>query len=414
MDDIKKIWLYLEPSVFISEDKQSCLFYNANTHKSVLFKKNETINNLVIYLQNPDNMYSILININDLDGNDDLYDFIVSLQEAGCGDIIEGELPKPVILPPLLNLQKSVERLKKNNIPTGDKITSYLHEVTIYVNGDCQYNCNGCQHRFRQMPFCTKSENTLDFDVLNNFLSSIAYTNANINITGGNPFQYPKLYELLDELGKRLSLQTFIVNYRNIPEDLTVLYIFTSPQFKLDIVVDDSFEIDTLISVATKLQQGKINQLWKISIASESEYERAEQLLLLLSEHDIKAEIKPLYINNNLSFFEENIFISQDDILGIALDRQNIFALQMLNTNDFGKLVILSDGKIYANVNHNPVGSIYDPISDILVKELETGQSWRNTRYNVTPCSKCCFKLLCPSPSNYEIVIRKPNLCHIM
>jgi pseudo-rSAM protein len=264
------------------------------------------------------------------------------------------------------------------------------------------------------MPFCTKSENTLDFDILKKFLSSIAYTDANINITGGNPFQYPKLYELLDELSGRLSLQTFIVNYRNIPENLDVLYIFKSQQFKLKIVVDDSFLIDTLISIAAKLQQENINQMWEIAIASESEYEKAEQLLLLLSERDIEVDIKPFYTNNNLMFFEENIFLSQEDILGTALDRQGIFALQTLNTNDFGKLVLFSDGKIYANVNQNSIGYIYESISDILVKELETGHSWRNTRYNMFPCKQCCFKLLCPSPSNYEFAIGRPNLCHII
>jgi pseudo-rSAM protein len=97
----------------MSEDKQSCLFYNTNAQKAVVFRNNKTISNLINYLQNPENMYSILIDIKDLE-EDDLYSFIISMQEAGCGDIIEGELPKPVILPPILHLQKSVERLKKN------------------------------------------------------------------------------------------------------------------------------------------------------------------------------------------------------------------------------------------------------------------------------------------------------------
>ncbi|MDR1458647.1 MAG: TIGR04150 pseudo-rSAM protein [Bacteroidales bacterium] len=409
---MEQIWFYLEPYIFISDDENKFLFYNTNTSQGLLFEKNDVINKTVKHLQNPVNMYSILIDVKDMK-NSDLYNLIVSLQEAGYGDVIEGDLTKPVIMPPVLNLQKSVERLKKNNMPTGDNILSYLHEVTIYINGNCHRNCNECRHLFKQLPFCTISDNILDFEELNSFLSSIAYTYTNINITGGNPFQYPKLYELLDVLGKRFAMQTFIINYKNIPDDINVLYIFSFAQFRLKIVVSGIYQIEEMMLIADKLRQGKINQLWEIAITSIDEFEKAEQLNVHLSERDIEVEIKPFYTTNNLSFFEENIFLRQEDIISVNLDRQDVFALQALNTNDFGKLVILSDGKVYANVNQPSIGYFQEPIWDILCRELENGKSWRNTRYNISPCNQCCFKLICPSPSNYELVIGKPNLCHV-
>lgn len=111
--------------------------------------------------------------------------------------------------------------------------------------------------------------------------------------------------------------------------------------------------------------------------------------------------------------FEECIYIDQEELDSIELDRQGIFALQALNTNDFGKITILTNGKVYANVNEKPLGNIQDNLKGMLCEELEKGTSWRRTRYNLEPCSQCRYKLICPSPSNYELAIGKNNLCHI-
>jgi pseudo-rSAM protein len=114
-----------------------------------------------------------------------------------------------------------------------------------------------------------------------------------------------------------------------------------------------------------------------------------------------------------LTFFEENIFMKQEDILDIRLDRQGIFALQELNTYKFGKITLMPDGKIYADINKDSIGNIKEPIVDVLCRELIYGDSWRHTRYQVRPCNQCRFKLICPSPSHYESAIGKPNLCHV-
>jgi pseudo-rSAM protein len=48
----------------------------------------------------------------------------------------------------------------------------------------------------------------------------------------------------------------------------------------------------------------------------------------------------------------------------------------------------------------------------ILFIEVEEGKSWLRIR-NQAPCSTCIYQWLCPPPSDYEIVIGRPNLCHI-
>ena len=127
----------------------------------------------------------------------------------------------------------------------------------------------------------------------------------------------------------------------------------------------------------------------------------------------IEVIIRPFYNGENIAFFEENVFMSESDFDILAVDKQHIFAQQELNMNNFGKIIILSDGKVYANVNQEPIGDIGDSFCEILCKELVSGISWRSTRYKIYPCSQCRFKLICPSPSNYELVIGQFNLCYV-
>ena len=84
-----------------------------------------------------------------------------------------------------------------------------------------------------------------------------------------------------------------------------------------------------------------------------------------------------------------------------------------MNIYDFGKINIMPNGDVYANVNHPVLGNIYShSIHEIILKEVEEGQSWLRVR-NQAPCNDCVYQWLCPPPSDYEILIGRPNLCHV-
>ena len=92
---------------------------------------------------------------------------------------------------------------------------------------------------------------------------------------------------------------------------------------------------------------------------------------------------------------------------------KEIFANQTLNTYNFGRLYIKSKGNVLTKGNKEPIGNIKkDTIKRIIFNEISTGNLWLNIRDN-QPCSDCLYQWLCPSPSDYEIAIGKPNLCHI-
>ena len=48
----------------------------------------------------------------------------------------------------------------------------------------------------------------------------------------------------------------------------------------------------------------------------------------------------------------------------------------------------------------------------LIQKEIEEGKSWLRVR-NQEPCNACIYQWLCPSPSDYEIMIGQTNLCHV-
>ena len=52
-------------------------------------------------------------------------------------------------------------------------------------------------------------------------------------------------------------------------------------------------------------------------------------------------------------------------------------------------------------------------VKDWVFQEMKQGKMWHWTRDSLPACKECLYKYLCPSPSNYELVIGKPNLCHV-
>lgn len=145
-------------------------------------------------------------------------------------------------------------------------------------------------------------------------------------------------------------------------------------------------------------------------VRSEEDYEHATSCIERNELANI--EIAPIYTEDNLSFFEDNLYMDEEDISEIELSKREVFVRQKLNIFSFGNLIILPDDKIYANLNAPSIGNIKETPHSIVYRELTEGKSWLKIR-NEQPCCDCIYQWLCPSPSNYEAVIGKPNLCFI-
>ncbi len=76
-------------------------------------------------------------------------------------------------------------------------------------------------------------------------------------------------------------------------------------------------------------------------------------------------------------------------------------------------LHLLPHGEIKANMNTRTIGNIKeDELVDIIQKELIQNTAWRKIR-DSHPCNECIYQFICASPSNYEEIIGRNNLCHI-
>lgn len=374
-------WFKIEPYVHISIVNSNVLLYNTFDGSFIESKDIEIVKLLKETLLK-ENCGVVLLTAERYN-LDNIRKFIMELRAKYMGDIIDIELSKskPVQIMPFTSLLNTQELFKKQNFPTGKKILEYLSEISIYVD----YNTN-----------------IMD---LNSFLKSLPNIST-VNIIGNlkDVANYKELLLVLDQFP---SLKKITYNYSNV--------ISLQPEFV------NNFSYSILINYPIDISKWNYSRrlLLNQSIPFECIFEvtsmdNYSQINKFIEEFGIeKHQLKPVYTGDNIDFFKENVFLTKDDILSTPLSISDFFINQSMNIFDFGKIAIMSNGDIYANVNYPILGNIHThSIYEIISKELEEGRSWLRIR-NQAPCNTCLYQWFCPSPSNYEIAIGRPNLCHV-
>lgn len=374
-------WFKIEPYVHISIVNSNVLLYNTFDGSFIESKDIEIVKLLKETLLK-ENCGVVLLTAERYN-LDNIRKFIMELRAKYMGDIIDIELSKskPVQIMPFTSLVNTQELFKKQNFPTGKKILEYLSEISIYVD----YNTN-----------------IMD---LNSFLKSLPNIST-VNIIGNlkDVANYKELLLVLDQFP---SLKKITCNYSNV--------ISLQPEFV------NNFSYSILINYPIDISKWNYSRrlLLNQSIPFECIFEvtsmdNYSQINKFIEEFGIeKHQLKPVYTGDSIDFFKENVFLTKDDILSTPLSISDFFINQSMNIFDFGKIAIMSNGDIYANVNYPILGNIHThSIYEIISKELEEGRSWLRIR-NQAPCNTCLYQWFCPSPSNYEIAIGRPNLCHV-
>lgn len=374
-------WFKIEPYVHISIVNSNVLLYNTFDGSFIESKDIEIVKLLKETLLKEN--FGVVLLTAERYNLDNIRKFIMELRAKYMGDIIDIELSKskPVQIMPFTSLVNTQELFKKQNFPTGKKILEYLSEISIYVD----YNTN-----------------IMD---LNSFLKSLPNIST-VNIIGNlkDVANYKELLLVLDQFP---SLKKITCNYSNV--------ISLQPEFV------NNFSYSILINYPIDISKWNYSRrlLLNQSIHFECIFEvtsmdNYSQINKFIEEFGIeKHQLKPVYTGDNIDFFKENVFLTKDDILSTPLSISDFFINQSMNIFDFGKIAIMSNGDIYANVNYPILGNIHThSIYEIISKELEEGRSWLRIR-NQAPCNTCLYQWFCPSPSNYEIAIGRPNLCHV-
>lgn len=402
---IAMMYLYTEPYTCYFYKENQILLYNTLDKKAVKMEVDETLRPIAEEL-----VKEKIIPINDdVLKYPSISHFIHILRDSFNGDVLsiaDGHAI-PAIFHPIINNQRAFERLMKvDKINIDNQVMNYLEEVYIYVNG------NGGKEAypsFLQVPSYMYQTKNIDGNSLVNWLDSIHDKQINqLNLLGGDVLTHPYYYGIF-KVAKKKSHE-ILLHYRYDLFKTEYIQILNEIE-KLVLIIPMHGVSETVLKEKISALQDCLNIQWLFLINSEGEYLHAEALC---EQYRIDNYMfKPIFNGKNLSFFEDFIFMDEIEVLGLQPTKREIYANQTINRNEFGRITVLPNGDIYANPNKNRLGTIYeDRMHDIIFKEMNGGSSWLNTRID-KPCCNCIYQWICPSPSNYELVIGKPNLCHI-
>ncbi len=381
MKSVIDYWFTIEPYMFVSITDQCALLYNTLDGVTLESNKTQVIELLRETLQQEN--CGVVLLTNERYKQKHISDFIRDLRNNYMGDIIDVALSKgkPVQLLPYYNFPNKQEIYKRQNFSPLQDVLENLSEINIRVGATTNIT--------KLIPFLQSIPGNPTFNIIGDIESVENYR------------------ELLSYFDQHPAPKNIVCSYQNV--------VALQPDFENNF----SYQITASFPIDVK-QWDRANEIllgqtlpveFVFDVSSEDDIQQAEQLI---EQYQIeKYKLKPNYTGNNIRFFEENVFLTKEDILSIPLTIKDFFARQAMNSYDFGKINIMPNGDAYANLNHPLLGNIYtNNIHEIIHKEVEEGKSWLRIR-NQAPCTDCVYQWLCPPPSNYEIAIGRPNLCHV-
>jgi pseudo-rSAM protein len=401
-------WFYLYPEVYVSLEKQGyVLLYHTKTGKK-LISNNPVCIQLIRDVYMPKNLGVIELTER-FAANEICRDFIQDIIDKNLGSTVDKAefKSKPINLLPILNLQNDIDKMVIDNEQTliGMNILSYLSELTIYINADCNRDCVGCGELCKQSKACFVRDDMQELPVyaIEQILSQCKVSSLNrVNIIGGDILRYSSYDELRSMLSHYAYDYYLYCHYLNYDEKLQ------RNSFIKELCIIVPFPIDKLA-------------LKKVLLASHKESETPFHFIFYIENEEQIVEIEqllpdsysvvPFYNGSNKDFFRRNVFITEEDFSNSPISMRQIFSNQKVNANFFGSLTIYQDGCVKAMATSSELGNIYTHrIADIVYKELCENSAWRKIRNN-QPCAACYYRYLCPSPSIYESCLKQSNLC---
>lgn len=309
---------------------------------------------------------------------------------------------------PILRLYNNVERIKNERGKSlGEMILRNICEVTCFLPGKCGLKCQYCDRYYKQMNHCSSVyETKMEKDKYITLLKNIEACGVNhVNFMINDLSMESTIFSLLDIVYTCSFNKKFYVFFNIINSHIERLFI---PDSQVYILVHPfSHDIQELKSKIYYYKNHPV--FWICPVSTEKEIEWAEKIFTI---ENIK--LIPFYNGYNLDFLERNLYLTIEDITNVPIGKQQIFRRQALNENFFGKLYILPSGETYSNLNFSPIGNIINQsLGELVYNEFNNSKVWLKIR-DEGACKECVNKYLCPSISNYESVLNKPNLCHIV
>lgn len=414
----RTFWFYIETYVHISIKADSLMLYNTFTGKILEYSGPSCRKavNLVRRMLSRKNLWTIRLTETDL-RDSVISEFVHNVRAHFMGDVLDTVFSrkKPVQTPPTVTIENSVRKLKSKIIRSvGEGVLEHLTEINLHINASCRQNCSMCATAYRQFPCCVvprSGKRELDLVQIEGLLNQLASgALSRLNILGGDIFAYKKFGELTHILNHFPVHKTYFVHYKNVAQQGELLTMLNPESSGLLIPADGPLDEEKLAQALTAVQASGLEATVMFVIKDDGEFEAAEAAIRNLNI--AKYDFKPFYNGKNLEFFRQNVFIEKEALLESKPTLRDIYKNGEVNSLNFGRLTIFSDGGIHASVNTSRLGVLgRDLLLDVLSKELLQGYAWRRIRKNTTPCKSCHFNHLCPPISNYAYAIGRNDLC---
>lgn len=395
------LWLVIAPYVYIVCSRRSAeyLLYNTVDGSRI---QGDDVRILDFLLSSP--QYAACMDERQLE----VYSpFITELKEKHMGDVIESSADGFFAgTYPIKNLQGDFKRYAdKLDYLSGSHLVQYLHELTVYVNHSCTNSCACCSAYYKQHVHCLSNGFTgrLDVNVVLQRLHEASYPCLRqINILGGDigmNADWKYLSDGLCDLGVVVNHIVHISQRRHLPDEL-----FRDRRWTILIDMHGWDEENAAYDVNAE------NIHYDFWVHNEEDCRRADELANKFGLHSWS--ITPYYDSKNYDFFKNNVFIDENDVFLRTHTFRDLYRNATLNSHYFGKLTIMADGQIYADVTKPALGNISEhTLAEVIWKELESGHSWLRTRSRQKPCKDCVLHDFCPPTSGIESAMRKNDLC---
>lgn len=403
-------WLYLSREVYTADLQEGLFLYHTKTGEHA-FVSDPEITQLIRETRKPSNLGVIAVNYHELQESHS-FDILQRLLSTHMLGLVpwDGQ-QKPINLLPILNLQKDIDKAQAMGEVTLalDNIFSYLTRLILVLDIDAT--------RSRSLPLSLLSRrwvvpnqsSRMTSDLLDKIISDLrGDPSCSITMLSSGSLDAEIVHSLchvINQYGRPIHLVLPIssgASRLGANWDIADLPKGT----KLTYLVDDEGASD-LIDTATL---GVSDQ---VRLAVLIDDERHLDVLESLHTEELSTTIIPIYNGTNRDFFEKNLFIEEDDLFCEPISMRRIFCNQKLNTNNFGTLICFPDGTCRANALAPDLGSLRSQsLLELVHHELLHNTAWRKTR-DESPCDRCCYRYLCPPPSNYERLLHQSNLCHI-
>lgn len=382
IDTEKEYWFAFEPYVYITLKEKAALLYNTLDGEHIKVTDREALN-FIAGMLDKKNCGVVRITSEEWQCSA-IRNLLIEAREKFFADLYDCSLSdrKPVQFYPILNLQEEVKRLQHFNFGhVGGKMFTYLYKVTVNIE---------------------ELEGEALCSLVNKIWNEV------------RPSSIKHLCMVISTPSQLDTLQAWIETH---PEAAYCMEWIMKADLAFNCVEVINEPVTVIVKAGDLLPEKLLgrkdkNISWLFKVYTEEDLETASGLIDRYELQNYKVE--PVYDHTNLSFFENQVFLTLEDIFSRPMSMQEVMRNQVLNTNNFGKLFITSEGDVYASNRFGAkIGNLHsESIRQLIHKEMTEGNSWLHIR-NEAPCCNCIYQWMCPSPSDYEEAINKPNLCHV-